>query len=439
MIQFILYNLGLLITLPFTGAYLIYRKIATKQTTQGVKEQLGIVQIRKDIKSPIWIHGVSVGETVAGAAVVTELLKQSNEHDIIFSNTTRTGHEQSLKSIKGAKQLTYYPYDFFFPVWRSIRKVKPSIFASVDTEIWPNFRYILKKYKGKSAIINGIISNDTLKGATLFAWVYSWTLNNIDLFCMQSEEDAKRIIKLGAKPERVIITGNCKVDNARINVSNEEINSIYKEYFPNSDKDKSLVFIAGSTNPGEDIPVIEAYKTLKEKYPNLKMILAPRQIQRGEEIGEMLKERNISFNLRSNPNPINFDNDVIILNVMGELAKAYFLGHVSFVGGSLIKKGCHSILQPIAAGIGVCVGPHTFKARDLVAQAKKFNIGFEIKNSKELADKIDEILSSSETRKQISQNCIKMLDTNKGAAEKTAHAMLKLLENGIIDNNKAEN
>ncbi len=432
MIQFILYNLGLIITLPFTAAYLIYRKIATKQTTQGVKEQLGIVKIRKDIKSPIWIHGVSVGETVAGAAVVEELLKQSDEHDIIFSNTTRTGHEQSLKSIKGAKQLTYYPYDFFFPVWRSIRKVKPSIFASVDTEIWPNFRFILKRYKGKSAIINGIISNDTLKGASIFTWLYSWTLNNIDLFCMQSEEDAKRVIKLGARPERVIITGNCKVDNARINVSREDVQSLYKEYFPNSDQSKTLVFIAGSTNPGEDIPVIEAYKSLKDKYPNLKMVLAPRQIKRGEEIGEMLSERGISYTLRSNPSPIDFDNDVIILNIMGELAKAYFLGQVSFVGGSLIKKGCHSILQPIAAGIGVCVGPHTFKARDLVAQAKKYDIGFEIRNSKELANKIDEILSSENIRNEISFNCIKMLDTNKGAAEKTARAMLKLLNDGTI-------
>ncbi|MBQ7256961.1 MAG: glycosyltransferase [Abditibacteriota bacterium] len=432
MIQFILYNLGLIITLPFTVAYLIYRKIATKQTTQGVKEQLGIVNIRKDIKSPIWIHGVSVGETVAGAAVVEELLKQSNEHDIVFSNTTRTGHEQSLKSIKNAKQLTYYPYDFFFPVWRSIRKVKPSLFASVDTEIWPNFRFVLKRYKGKSAIINGIISNDTLKGAGFFAWLYKWTLNNIDLFCMQSEEDANRVIQLGAKPERVIITGNCKVDNARINVPTDEIKATYSSYFPNSDIDKTLVFVAGSTNPGEDIPVIEAYKSLKEKYPNLKMILAPRQIKRGEEIGDMLKERGISYNLRSNTNPIDFDNDVLILNVMGELAKAYFLGHISFVGGSLIKKGCHSILQPIAAGIGVCVGPHTFKAKDLVAQAKKWNIGFEIKNSKELADKIDEILSSHETQAQISQNCEKMLNTNKGAAEKTARAMLQLLNDGTI-------
>lgn len=432
MIQFILYNLGLIITLPFTVAYLIYRKISTKQTHQSVKEQLGIVKIREDVKSPIWIHGVSVGETIAGAAVVEELLKQSDKHDIIFSNTTKTGHEQSLKSIKGAKQLTYYPFDFFFPVWNSIRKVKPAIFASVDTEIWPNFRYILKKYNGKSAIINGIISNDTLRGASIFTWLYKWTLSNIDIFCMQSKEDANRIITLGANPEKVIVTGNCKVDNARINVPQEEIHSLFKEYFPNADIDSTLVFVAGSTNPGEDIPVINAYAKLKEKYKNVKMIIAPRQIKRGEEIGLMLKDRNISYTLRSSKEPIDFDNDVLILNTMGELAKAYFLGTVSFVGGSLIRKGCHSILQPIAAGIGVCVGPHTFKAKDLVAQAKKFNIGFEIKNSSELAQKLDEILSDKNKRKEIKVNCEKMLDTNKGAAEKTAKAMLTMLEHGTV-------
>ena len=432
MIQFILYNLGLIITLPFTAAYLIYRKISTKQTKQSVKEQLGIVKINEGIKSPIWIHGVSVGETVAGAAVVEELLKQSDEHDIIFSNTTKTGHEQSLKSIRGAKQLTYYPFDYFFPVWRSIHKVKPAIFASIDTEIWPNFRYVLKKFKGKSAIINGIISNDTLRGASVFAWLYAWTLSNIDLFCMQSEEDAKRIITLGADPERVIVTGNCKVDNARINVPPEESDSLFREYFPNAKREDCLVFVAGSTNPGEDEPVIEAYRKLKETHRNLKMIIAPRQIKRGEEIGDMLKARNITYKLRSDSSPIDYDNDVLILNVMGELAKAYFLGHISFVGGSLIKKGCHSILQPIAAGIGVCVGPHTFKAKDLVAQAKKYSIGFEIKNSEELADTLNDILNDRKKREEIKISCGKMLDSNKGAAEKTAKAMLLLLNQGIV-------
>lgn len=433
MIQFILYNLGLIITLPFTVAYLVYRKISTKQTKQSVKEQLGIVRIKKEIKSPIWIHGVSVGETVAGAAVVEELLNRTDIHDIIFSNTTKTGHEQSLKSIKGAKQLTYYPFDFFFPVWSSIRKVKPAIFASIDTEIWPNFRYILKKYNGKSAIINGIISNDTLRGASIFAWLYRWTLNNIDIFCMQSEEDANRIIKLGADPKKVIVTGNCKVDNARINVPKEECENLFREYFPKAKREECLVFVAGSTNPGEDIPVIEAYKKLKEKYKNLKMIIAPRQIKRGEEIGLMLKDRNISYKLRSQT-ACDTDNDVLILNTMGELAKSYFLGNVSFVGGSLIRKGCHSILQPIAAGIGVCVGPYTFKAKDLVAQAKKYSIGFEIRNSAELAEKLDDILNSAETRNMIKENCTKMLDSNKGAAEKTAKAMLELLENNRIIN-----
>lgn len=432
MIQFLLYNLGLILSLPFTAAYLLYRKFATKQTFQSVKEQLGIVEIRKDIKSPVWIHGVSVGETVAGAAVVEELLKLTNKHDIIFSNTTKTGHEQSQKSIKGAKQLTYYPYDYFFPVFSSIRKVKPAIFASVDTEIWPNFRFVLKKYNGKSAIINGIISNDTLRGASIFAWLYAWTLGNIDLFCMQSKEDAERIIKLGADPQKVIITGNCKVDNARINVPKDEIESLYKEYFPNSNINDTLVFVAGSTNPGEDIPIIDAYKKLKEKHPNLKMIIAPRQIKRGEEIAEYIKERNLTYKLRSDNSPINFDNDILILNVMGELAKAYFLGHVSFVGGSLIKKGCHSILQPIAAGICVCVGPYTFKAKDLVAQAKTFNIGYEINNSNELFEKLNPILEKKETRDEIKVNCEKMLDTNKGAAIKTAKAMLQLMDDGTI-------
>jgi len=429
--HFIIYNLLLLLFLPLIAIFLIYRGIATKQSIQSIKEQLGFLKLDTKLKDPIWIHGVSVGETVAGSGVVNELIKLTNENDIVFSNTTKMGHLQSEKSIHFAKQITYYPYDFLFPVYCSIKKIRPALFASVDTEIWPNFRYILKKNNGKSAIINGIISDGTLRGAKVFAWLYAWTLSNIDLFCMQSDEDAKRVITLGADPSKVMVTGNCKADTARITFTDEELDKLFKLYFPKSKKEDTLIFIAGSTNPGEDMCMIDAYLNLKTKYPNLKMIIAPRQIDRGEEIASMLKSVNLTYNLRSNEQTNHIDNDVLILNIMGELAKAYFISDVSFVGGSLIKKGCHSILQPIAAGIGVCFGPHTFKSKDLVAQAKKYNIGFEITDHITMANKLDTILSDNDLKIKIKENCDAMLDYNKGASEKTAKAMINLLNGNV--------
>ncbi|MBQ9358140.1 MAG: tetraacyldisaccharide 4'-kinase, partial [Abditibacteriota bacterium] len=264
--------------------------------------------------------------------------------------------------------------------------------------------------------------------ARAFSWLYKWTIKNIDLFCMQSEDDKRRIIALGADPASVFVTGNCKADVAAARVSPEERLALYKSFF-GRDKGDSLLFVAGSTNPGEDLPVINAWLEARKQVPSLRLLIAPRQTGRGGEVLRMLEEKGVACCRRTAPSgePV----DALVLDTMGELADAYFAGDVSFVGGSLIKKGCHSLLQPVAAGIGVCYGPYTFKTKDIAVQTKTFGVGFEIRNSRELADTLVRILTEPSLREQIAEGCRQMMEYNKGAAERTCRKLLELYDASV--------
>jgi len=313
-------------------------------------------------------------------------------------------------------------------VKRSLASVSPKVFASTDTEIWPNFRYIAHKRGVKSAIINGTVSDKTIDGARRVSWLYKWTLSNIDRFCMQSQADADRIIALGADQNRVIVTGNCKADQAVVPMSDAEKDELRSRYkFPMD----ARVFVAGSTNPGEDAPVIDAFKYAREHHGNLQLIIAPRQIERREEIANIAEEKGLSCGWRSDPKSISGDEDVIILDTFGELAQVYALADVTFVGGSLIPRGCHSILQPISQGKPVFFGPYTFKAKDLVSQAKAAGVGFEVKDCDQLGQEMANMLKDQPLLDEIRASCERMMQANLGASKRTADALIELYKDVI--------
>lgn len=386
---------------------------------------MGNVTLPKEIqgRDKIWIHAVSVGESVASAAVVTELKDILPDSAIVVSTTTETGQQMAQKSIKEADAFCYYPFDLVPFVSRSLSRVRPKVFASTDTEIWPNFRYIAHQKGVKTAMINGTISDKTVAGARKIPWLYKWTLSNIDLFCMQSQADADRVIKLGADKSRVIVTGNCKADQSDESLTDPEKENLRSQYkIPLTAK----VFIAGSTNPGEDEPVIEAYIAAKKAHSNLRLIVAPRQIERRDEIIEIAKNMNLRCGWRSEPESISGDEDIIILDTFGELAKIYAIADATFVGGSLIPKGCHSILQPIAQGKPVFFGPYTFKAKDLISQAKAAGVGFEVADGDDLGKRLIDMLGDDALLEDVRLRCAKMMQANQGASRRTAEALAQL-------------
>lgn len=419
------YNLILLLLSPLIAVFLLYRILISGKSRKSWRQQMGYITLPKEIrdKDKVWIHAVSVGESVASAAVVSELKNILPDVAVVVSTTTETGQQMARKSIKDADAFCYYPFDLALFVSSSLKRVCPKIFASTDTEIWPNFRHIAHKKGVKTAMINGTISDKTIAGARRIPWLYKWTLSNIDLFCMQSQADADRVIDLGADQSKVIVTGNCKADQSDEPLNDAEKDGLRSQYeFPAS----ARVFIAGSTNPGEDEPVIRAFIAAKQTHPDLRLIVAPRQIERREEIATIAKSMNLKCGWRSEPESITGDEDVIILDTFGELAKIYAIADVTFVGGSLIPRGCHSILQPIAHGKPVFFGPYTFKAKDLVSQAKAAGVGFEVADGDDLGKKVTDMLGDNALLEDIRQRCEKMMQANKGASKRTAEALARL-------------
>jgi len=422
---FVLYNLVLLLLSPFIALFLLHRVFISRKSRNSWRQQMGRVELPEAIrkKDRIWIHAVSVGESVASAAVVTELKHALPDVAVVMSTTTETGQEMARKSVKDSDGFFYYPFDLLPFVVGSLASVKPLVFASTDTEIWPNFRHVARKRGVKTAMINGTVSDKTLVGARKAPWVYKWTLSNIDRFCMQSQADAERIVALGADPARVTVTGNCKADVSVTPLTDAEKDELRSRYKLPMD---ARVFVAGSTNPGEDGPVMDALLIARERHPSLRMIVAPRQIERAEEICELARQKGFACGRRSQPASITGAEDVIVLDTFGELAQVYAIADVSFVGGSLIPRGCHSILQPISQGKPVFFGPYTFKAKDLVAQAKAAGVGFEIPDGEGLGREIDRMLSDDALLADIRVRCEAMMNANLGASKRTADALVEL-------------
>lgn len=423
---FVVYNLVLLALSPAIAVYILYRIFISRKSRASWRQQLGFVRLSEALRGRdvVWVHAVSVGESVASARVVSELRKLAPQAAVIVSTTTQTGQEMAAKSVKDADQFIYYPFDLLPCVYLALKRMRPVVFASTDTEIWPNFRQVASWMGVRTAIINGTVSDKTLAGARRFPWIYRWVLSKIDRFCVQSHEDASRIVSIGADPARVLVTGNCKADQAESRLSDEEKTQVRSwTGFP----DGVPVFVAGSTNPGEDGPVLDALLIARRAHPGLRLVIAPRQLERRGEVERMAAERGFKVGRRSDPSTITGAEDVVVLDTFGELAKVYSIADVSFVGGSLIPRGCHSILQPIAEGKPVFHGPYTFKARDLVAQAASAGVGFEVQDGEELGRKIAEMLSDPGRLADIAVRCERMMEQNRGASLRTAQALAELL------------
>ena len=422
---FLLYNAVLLLLSPLIALYILYRVLISGKSRNSWRQQLGGVTLPKVVgdRNRIWIHAVSVGESVASAAVVRELKQSLPETAVVMSTTTEKGQEMARKSVKDVDAFFYYPFDLAPCVARSLGSVRPVVFAGTDTEIWPNFLHIAHRRGVRTAMINGTVSDKTLAGARWIPWLYRWAMSNIDRFCMQSQADADRVISLGADASKVVVTGNCKADEAPQPLTDAEKDELRTRFGLSME---NRVFIAGSTNPGEDGPVMDAFIAARTAHPTLRLIVAPRQIERRDEICGIAKSKGLTCGWRGEPSTITGSEDVVILDTFGELAKAYAIADVTFVGGSLIPRGCHSILQPISQGKPVFFGPYTFKAKDLVSQAKAAGVGFEIADGAALGREIANMLGDASRLEDIRARCDKMMQANLGASKRTAHELVRL-------------
>ncbi len=337
--------------------WVIYQLVFVKKRRPGLAQRFGRSPVMD--KKTVWCHAVSVGEVRAISPMLMLLDEEERTKGrIVLSTVTLTGQETANRECGFVSRIFYFPLDLPFVVDRTIRRVKPEIFITTETEIWPNFFHSCFLRNIPVVVVNGRISDGSFSRYLKFRWFFRPLLEKVTMFLMQSEEDARRILELGANPDSVIITGNMKYDRVPEPVALPEDVKRWAE--------GGFLLVAGSTHAGEEEIVLEAINGLEET--DILLALVPRHPERFGEVAGLLEEKGIPFTRYTDiltGSPV--QGDVVLVDAMGVLDGFYALADVAFVGGSLVPVGGHNLLEPAMHGVPVLTGPYTHNFRDIAA------------------------------------------------------------------------
>jgi 3-deoxy-D-manno-octulosonic-acid transferase len=411
--------IGLLVSLPYWLAQMLrqgkYRK--------GLRERLGAVpdRVKHPKQSAIWIHAVSVGEVLAVTAVAAELKQRLPQYRIVVSTTTDTG-QKLARDCFGEDNVFYFPLDFKFAIQPYLHCLHPELIVLAETEFWPNFLRLAHESGARVAVVNARISDRSWPGYRRFRWLLPRVLKNVDLFLAQTAEDARRLESIGAPAERVQAVGNLKYDIPSP-AAPPVVASLRSAL---AQAGAGPVIVCGSTVEGEDPIFLAAFKNVLAIHPKAAMILAPRHPERFTVVAQALEHLGISFHKRSGWNGEPLAGAVLLLDTIGELSALYVLADVAFVGGSLVPRGGHNILEPAQRGVPILVGTHTENFRDIVALFQSRD-AVRVVGPDEFLPVLMQLLSHPEERAALGRRAAETLRSQIGATQRTVDALVKLL------------
>lgn len=423
----VLYDLiFLLFSVFYLPYYLIKRKI-NKEFTQRLGFFSGEFIQRLGESKNIWIHGVSVGEIQVANILGAELKNKFKDTKILYSTTTKTGFGVAKKFLTLQDYIILFPLDFSLIVKKIINKINPLIFVSIESEIWPNLIYHLNKKNIPIIVVNGRISSPSFKRYRIARYFIKPVLSKIDYFYMQSNEYALRIKSLGISDSKVGVSGNIKFDQ----FSKKEESKIEKQDLRLFNE--AQLFVAGSTHPPEEEFIIQVYKKLFRKFPSLRLLIAPRHIERVAEIEKLVarfgfKSIRISQITSSESRIPNPESPIYILDIMGKLRDIYSLAQVVFVGGSLVTKGGHNIIEPAIFKKPIIFGPYTFNFQDITEMFIENKAAILVKDKDELCFFLNYILENPKEGVLLGERAYKLVNRNRGATSKTVDLIEKLLK-----------
>jgi 3-deoxy-D-manno-octulosonic-acid transferase len=411
---------GLLVSLP----YWLLQALRHGKYRAGLDERLGRIPTRLvtgAARPAIWIHAVSVGEVLAISGLAEELAKRFPQHRIVISTTTDTG-QKLAQSRFGGENVFYFPLDFGFAIRPYLRLLRPELIVIAETEFWPNFLRLAHASGARIAVVNARISDRSRPGYRRFRWLLAGVLRQVDLFLTQTAEDARRLEEIGANAEKVQVTGNLKFD-----VPAPPTAAVVASLRAALQRgDTSPVIVCGSTVDGEEPLLLQAFRNVLASYPRAALILAPRHPERFGEVAELLDTLGIRFWRRSLWSGDLITSGVLLIDTIGELAALYALADVAFVGGSLVPRGGHNIIEPALHGVPIVVGNHTENFRDIVGLFQSRN-AVRVVGPAELPLVLMELLSNPAEREELGRRGAETLRAQMGATQKTVQALEKLL------------
>src|SRR6476646_2961952 len=337
------YSALLALVLLLGSPYWLYEMLRHGKYRKGLPGRLGSVPARlRNIGQPcIWVHAVSVGEVLAVSELVRQLRVEFPKHRVVVSTTTDTGQRLAFERF-GAENVFYFPLDFAFAARRWFRTLHPELLVIAETEFWPNFLRVAREFGTRVAIVNARISDRSLKGYRRWRMFVRPSLQRIDVFCAQTAADAERLKEIGAPANRVLTGGNLKYD-----VPPSATPAIVSELRASlSASGAGPILVCGSTVEGEEPLLLSAFTNALATYTGATMLLAPRHPRRFNEVDDLLWKMKIPFTRRSQWKGESIRGGVLLIDTIGELSKLYTVADIAFVGGSLVPRGGHNIIEP---------------------------------------------------------------------------------------------
>jgi len=371
----------------------------------------------------LWIHAVSVGETLAAKPIVDEILRQRPETSMVFTTTTITGQAQARRVYPEAT-VTYFPFDFAFAVRRFLEHHRPRVFATMETEIWPNVTRLSKARGLRLVLANGRISDRSFPRYRAFRTIVGHVLRKYDRILARETTDRDRFIAMGAPAEIVEVSGNVKFDyepdSAPLEIASQLEAMI---------GDRKVV-VLGSTMEGEDealLPEIEGLLAQQRAF----VIIAPRKPERFEMVAALLATSSVRF-VRRSELPVASDQlpDVLLLDTFGELAKIYRYATVAFIGGTLVPTGGHNPIEAAANGVPVCFGPSMSNFREIAQVFLRNEAGAEVRTASDVAEFAARMIEQPELQRAWGERARTTVLQNRGASERTARRIVELLTEG---------
>src|SRR5579863_9745369 len=411
---------AMLLTLP----YWLLQRMRHGKYRAGLGERLGRIPRRlvdQPARPTIWIHAVSVGEVLAISGLAAELTKRFSQHRVVVSTTTDTG-QKLARTRFGEENVFYFPLDFAFAILPYLRLLQPRLVVIAETEFWPNFLRLAHASGARIAVVNARISDRSWPGYRRFRRILVKVLPQIDLFLAQTGEDAIRLKDIGAPAERVQVIGNLKFDVPAPPAP--PIVASLRSTLQNTNA--SPVIVAGSTVDDEERLLLRAFANVLASHPRAVMILAPRHPERFGEVAELLEQLGVRFWRRSLWSGDPIVGGVLLIDTIGELAALYALADVAFVGGSLVPRGGHNIIEPARHGVPIVVGNHTENFRNIMALFQSRD-AVRVVGPAELPLVFMELVSNPGERAALGRRAAETLQSQMGATERTVQALGKLM------------
>ena len=434
-------TLLLLPALPFIGLALLIRP----RYRRGLRQRLSFlplsVQHRLAGQTVIWLHAASVGEILATRPFLSALKKQFPDTLLVLSVLTPTAYDAAQTRLPEADAVIYFPIDHPLLVQRVLKCINPSVFFFTETEMWPNCLSALAATGVPTVLVSGRFSSRAVQRYRFFGLLFQPIFQSLSLCCMQTQEDAERLIAAGVPQECVSVTGNFKVDGGlpverpqQMDQMDQVENIADINLTSQINFAERLVLVAASTHRSEETVLLESYQQLRRSIPQLLLLLAPRHPQRFAEVETLLQTGGYRYCKRSqaqlpqalhNQNLDILDNvEVFLLDSLGELSSFYSIAALAFVGGSLIKgPGGHSVIEPALAQIPVIFGPYTRNFSSIVHALKQSGGGIEITDVASLCERILPLLQDASARQAAGRQAYTVIQHEQGAVERTLTAI----------------